>query len=110
MTVNLSDEELDACVKFMDYYQSDENVAEYGEYYNVPLPVQGAEAPAEQVNVNGMLETSNENGTFTITDQAFPTEVADVLFNAQDAVANGEMTPEDAAANIQKAIEEYQAK
>ena len=107
---NLSDEELDACVKFMDYYQSDENVAEYGEYYNVPLPVQGAEAPAEQVNVNGMLETSNENGTFTITDQAFPTEVADVLFNAQDAVANGEMTPEDAAANIQKAIEEYQAK
>lgn len=92
------------------YYQSDENVAEYGEYYNVPLPVQGAEAPAEQVNVNGMLETSNENGTFTITDQAFPTEVADVLFNAQDAVANGEMTPEDAAANIQKAIEEYQAK
>lgn len=72
--------------------------------------VQGADAPAEQVNVNGMLETSNENGTFTITDQAFPTEVADVLFNAQDAVANGEMTPEDAAANIQKAIEEYQAK
>ena len=107
---NLSDEELDACVKFMDYYQSDENVEKYGEYYNVPLPVQGAEAPAEQVNVNGMLETSNENGTFTITDQAFPTEVADVLFNAQDAVANGEMTPEDAAANIQKAIEEYQAK
>ena len=54
--LNLSDEELDACVKFMDYYQSDENVAEYGEYYNVPLPVQGAEAPAEQVNVNGMLK------------------------------------------------------
>ena len=107
---NLSDEELDACVKFMDYYQSDENVEKYGEYYNVPLPVQGAEAPAEQVNVNGMLETSNENGTFTITDQAFPTEVADVLFNAQDAIANGEMTPEEGAANIQKAIEDYQAK
>ena len=107
---NLSDEELDACVKFMDYYYSDDSVDQYGEYYNLPLPKQGKKAPADQVNVDGMLETSNTNGTFTITDQAFPTEVADVLFNAQDAVANGEMTAEEAAANIQKAIEEYQAK
>lgn len=107
---NLSDEELDACVKFMDYYQSDENVEKYGEYYNVPLPVQGAEVPENQINVEGMLETANKNGIFTITDQAFPTEVADVLFNVQDAIANGEMTPEEGAANIQKAIEDYQAK
>ena len=107
---NLSDEELDACVKFMDYYYSDDSVDQYGEYYNLPLPTQGKKAPADQVNVDGMLETSNTNGTFTITDQAFPTEVADVLFNAQDAVANDEMTPEEAASNIQKAIEEYQAK
>ena len=107
---NLSDEELDACVKFMDYYYSDDSVDQYGEYYNLPLPKQGKKAPADQVNVDGMLETSNTNGTFTITDQAFPTEVADVLFNAQDAVANDEMTPEEAASNIQKAIEEYLAK
>ena len=107
---NLSDEELDACVKFMDYYYSDDSVDQYGEYYNLPLPKQGKKAPADQVNVDGMLETSNTNGTFTITDQAFPTEVADVLFNAQDAVANDEMTPGEAASNIQKAIEEYQAK
>ena len=105
-----SDEELDACVKFMDYYYSDDSVDQYGEYYNLPLPKQGKKAPADQVNVDGMLETSNTNGTFTITDQAFPTEVADVLFNAQDAVANDEMTPDEAASNIQKAIEEYQAK
>lgn len=97
-------------MKFMDYYYSDDSVDQYGEYYNLPLPKQGKKAPADQVNVDGMLETSNTNGTFTITDQAFPTEVADVLFNAQDAVANGEMTAEEAAANIQKAIEEYQAK
>ena len=107
---NLSDEELDACVKFMDYYYSDDSVDQYGEYYNLPLPKQGKKAPADQVNVDGMLEASNTNGTFTITDQAFPTEVADVLFNAQDAVANDEMTPEEAASNIQKAIEEYHAK
>lgn len=107
---NLSEEELDACVKFMEYYQSDENVAEYGAYYNLPLPKNGAKAPEDQMNVDSMIETSNTNGTFTITDQAFPTEVADALFNAQDAIANGQMTPEEGAANIQAAIEAYQAK
>ena len=107
--VNLTEEELDACVIFMDYYYSDENVAQYGEYYNLPLPKEGATAPEEQVNVDAMIETSNTNGTFTITDQAFPTEVADVLFNAQDAIANNQMTPEEAAANIQTAIEAYLA-
>ena len=107
---NLDDEKLDAAVKFADYYYSDENVAQYGEYYNLPLPVNGATAPEEQLNVMGMIETSNTNGTFTITDQAMPTEVADVLFNAQDAIATGDMTPEEGAANIQAAIEAYQAK
>ena len=107
---NLSDEELDACVKFMDYYYSEENVANYGEYYNLPLPKVGATAPEEQVNVDGMIETSNENGIFTITDQSFPTEVADVLFSAQDAIANGQMEPAEAAKEIQTAIENYLAK
>ena len=33
-----------------------------------------------------------------------------VLFNCQDAVANGQMDPADAGADIQAAIEEYNAK
>ncbi len=107
---NLTEEELDACVKFMDYYYGDECVAEYSQYFNFPLPKTGSTAPADQLNVDGMIAMSNENGTFTITDQAFPTEVADVLFNAQDAIANDQMTPEEGAANIQAAIEAYLAK
>lgn len=107
---DLTEEELDACVKFMDYYYNAENVETYSEYYNFPLPKQGEKAPEEQVNVDEMIESSNANGIFTITDQAFPTEVADVLFNAQDAIANGEMEPADAAKNIQAAIESYLAK
>lgn len=107
---NLSEEEVEACVKFMDYYNSEENVEKYGEYYALPLPKMGSTAPAEQVNVDSMIETSNENGIFTITDQALPTEVADVLFNAQDAIANGQMEPADAAKDIQTAIENYLAK
>ena len=50
---------------------------------------------------------SSVNSTFTITDQAFPTQVADVLFRNQDAIAYGQTTPAVAAKEIQKAIEEY---
>ena len=109
---NLSDEKLAACVEYMDCLFSDDVVAnpDLAKYYNLPLPKDGAKAPEEQLNVNTMLETSNTNGTFTITDQAFPTEVADVLFNCQDAVATGSMTPEEPGALIQAAIEAYLAK
>lgn len=107
---NLTPEELDAAVRFMDFYHGDEMTAQYSEYFNFPLPVNGAEVPAEQCNVGPMIATSGENGTFTITDQAFPTEVADVLFKAQEGIADGSMTPEQSAADIQAAIEAYLAK
>lgn len=107
---NLTDEELEAAVSFMDFYYSKENVDTYGEYYNLPLPKQDAEMPAGQPNVEILLNTSDENGIFTITDQAFPTEVADVLFAVQDGIANGEITPEAGAKDIQEAIETYKNK
>lgn len=109
---NLDDAKLAACVEYQDYLYSDEVAAnpDLSKYYNMPLPKVGAKAPAEQINVDEMLEISNTNGTFTITDQAFPTEVADVLFNCQDAVAVGEMTPEEPGALIQAAIDAYLAK
>lgn len=102
-----SEEEVEACMKFLDYYFSEDVVKEYSEYYNLPLPVVGAEMPEGQPNVEKLINISNENGTFTITDQAFPNEVADVLFNVQDSIANGAMTPEEGAKEIQKGIEAY---
>lgn len=108
--VNNTESQLDACMKFMDYYYNEENVEKYAEYYNMPLPLKNPEMPEGQPNVPTLLALGEENGTFTITDQAFPTEVADVLFNAQDAIANGQMTPEDGATNIQNAIEDYNNK
>ena len=109
---NLTEEELDAAMKYMDAIFNLEVTAnpEYAKYFNLPLPIVGAEAPVEQINVDEMLTTSNENGTFTITDQAFPTEVADVLFDCQDAVATGNMDPSEPGALIQAAIEAYLAK
>lgn len=107
---NNTPEEMEAGIKFMDYYYSEEVANRYAKYYNMPLPKQGAEMPAGQPNVEKMLKMSSENSTFTITDQAFPTQVADVLFRVQDAIAYGQMTPEAGAAAIQKAIEDYTSK
>jgi raffinose/stachyose/melibiose transport system substrate-binding protein len=105
--VNNTPAEMEAGIRFMDYYYSEEVADRYSAYYTMPRPFKGAKMPAGQPNVERMMEMSSKNSTFTITDQAFPTQVADVLFRAQDAIAYGQMTPETAAANIQKAIEDY---
>ena len=105
-----TDKEIEACVRFMDFYQSEEMVSQYAEFYNLPLPVQGAEMPEGQPNVAKLMEMSATNGTFTITDQAFPPEVADVLFKVQDDIAGGTTTPEEGAKAIQAGIEAYKAK
>jgi raffinose/stachyose/melibiose transport system substrate-binding protein len=107
---NLSREKLDACIKFLDFYYSKETIARFGEYFNLPLPRLDSEMPPNQPNVPVMLAASNKNGTFTITDQAFPTEIADELFRVQDGIANNQITPRDGAARIQAAIEAYQKK
>jgi raffinose/stachyose/melibiose transport system substrate-binding protein len=44
------------------------------------------------------------------TDQAFQSELLHVLFEVQDAVVLGELTPEQAAARMQEAAEEWKAK
>lgn len=103
-------EETNACTTFFDYYNSEENVAQYSEHYSQPRPYQGAKMPEGQPNVANLIGLSQANGTFTITDQAFPAEVADVLFNVQSAIANNEMTPEVGAAKIAEAIEAYENK
>lgn len=105
---NNTPEELEACIKYVDYYY--EHVMEYDESYILPKSFADSPMPEGQPNVAGLFTIADENGTFTITDQAFPTEVADVLFNCQDAVANGDMQPSEAGAAIQEAIETYKNK
>jgi raffinose/stachyose/melibiose transport system substrate-binding protein len=101
--------EFEASMRYTQYYNSQENADLYPTGFNLPLPLIGATMPAGQPNVTIMMDTSNTNGTFTITDQAFPTEIADSLFAAQDAIATGTMEPADGAKSIQAAIEKYQA-
>lgn len=105
-----TDAETDAITSFFDYYYSDENVEQYPQYYAQPLPYKGAKMPEGQPDVANLIGLSQTNGTFTITDQAFPAEVADVLFSVQSAIADHNMTPEDGAAKIAEAIEAYKNK
>jgi raffinose/stachyose/melibiose transport system substrate-binding protein len=107
---NFTREKVDAAVKFLDFFYGKDHVNKYSEYYNLPLPRLDADMPAGQPNVPAMLQTANRNGTFTVTDQAFPTEVSDALFQVQDGVATGETTPEQGAAIIQAAIRTYLSK
>ncbi len=108
--VNNTEAQIDAGLKFLDYYHSAENIEKYGAYYNLPLPVVDPVYPEGLPNVPIMIGLAEANGTFTITDQAFPTEIADALFNVQDAIANGEMQPAEGATKIQAAIEAYHSK
>ena len=109
---NLSDDELKAAMLFTEKWFSDDVSTVYPDDFNLPLPYQGAEIadPDHQPHVMDMLNYSSENGTFTITDQALPSECADVLFSGQDAIANGQSTPEEVAKNVEASIESYKAK
>ncbi len=104
-----SDAEMEACADWMDWLYSDAMVKKYEKYYKLPLPLRHGELPANYPNVVELITAADKNGTFTITDQAFPTQVADALFAAQDAIASGQMTPQEGAKNIQNAISQYLA-
>jgi raffinose/stachyose/melibiose transport system substrate-binding protein len=102
--MNLSPEKLDTCVKFMDYSFNKDIAAKTNILNAARLD---AEIPKNQLNVPSIYAASNKYGTFTITDQAFPTEVADELFRVQDGIALNQVTPQQGAARIQAAIEAY---
>lgn len=108
---NLSQAEVEATVAFLDYYFAAHNVEAFPSDYSLPVPQYGRadEVPTELVNVIPIMNYMSNNGAFTITDQALPTEVLDAFFMAQDSVALGTMTPVEAASFIQRAIEDFRA-
>lgn len=106
----LSSDELDASVKYADFVFKQTNIDKYSQILSGPLPIKTATMPTDKPDVKSMLDNSSKKGTFTITDQAFPSTVADVLFKNQDALYSGTTTPKAAADAIQKAIDTYKTK
>jgi raffinose/stachyose/melibiose transport system substrate-binding protein len=102
----VSDAELDAAMKFMDFYYGLETIEAHPTNYKYPCPIKGTGLPEEYVNTALMVEAVSANGSFTIGDQALPKEVATALFSVQDMVGLG-TSPEDGAAAMQDAIDQY---
>lgn len=107
LNVNLDSARLDACMKYLNYVYSNENANRYASGINVPLPRIDATVPADRPNSALLRDYVSKNGGFTITDQAFPTVVADALFKVQDALVNGQITPKQGASTVQAAIDTY---
>jgi len=108
---NLTPAELEMAVKFLDYFFEPHNIEAFPTMYGTPIPMIGREGdiPPEHLNIPTMFEIASANGTFTINDQALPPIVVDTLFAVMDYVSLGSMTPEAAAAEMQRAVERHQA-
>jgi raffinose/stachyose/melibiose transport system substrate-binding protein len=50
-----------------------------------------------------------EVGLYLPTDQAVPQEIVNAFWQAQDSIVLGTTTPENAAAQVQQAVEAYKA-
>ena len=106
---NITDEELNAAIRFLDYLFEQHNVDAHPTLFAMPIPQIGREdgVPPELVNVPSIFATASANGAFTISDQALPPIVCDALFDVLDYLALGQMTPEEAASHMQRAIERH---
>lgn len=105
----LSNEELDAAIKFAEFYISDEVSDKLGGLVKHPRAYKDAKIPSTLPLVPDMLADMSKYGTFNISDQALPQDVVNKLFQAQDSVATGNMTPQKAAEFMKQEIDTYKS-
>ncbi|GGG08343.1 ABC transporter substrate-binding protein [Paenibacillus abyssi] len=99
---------MDATVKLGEYITSLEVVNKYIDTYGTPATL-NVTFTDNTPHVKPLLDMAT-NGGFLITDQALPQEVVQKLFEAQDKVALGEWTPQQAAEEMDKAVNDYKSK
>jgi raffinose/stachyose/melibiose transport system substrate-binding protein len=67
--------------------------------------VRGAEPDANERPLSAeVAEIAANNPFYTIMDQAFPPELANTYFEIQSQVLQGQLSPEDAAKQMQEAV------
>jgi raffinose/stachyose/melibiose transport system substrate-binding protein len=98
---SVTDAEFNAIVAYLEFF--------YANHQPTPSALQAAEIPPQFVNSREIIASASRLGTFTITDQALPPIVLDALFAVQDYLAMEQMTPEEAASHMQRAIERHLA-
>lgn len=104
----LSEEKLEAAMLFWDYYYSDESLEAHSSIEQ-PTALAGAELPENYSLAEGVLEDIEAKGGFSTMDLKIPAEIMSQYFAVQDAVILGQTAPENAGAEMQAAIESYQA-
>ena len=95
-------------MKFWDYYFSNESIAAHAEIEQ-PTAVTGDPLSSSMALADGLLEAINEAGSYTTSDLNIPDEVVSVLFSAEEKVVLGEIEPAEYGAEVQAAIDAYQA-
>ncbi len=105
---NVTDAQLDAIVKFWDFYYNGDENPEFSKIEQ-PIALKDAKLPESLAVAEGVMELMDGCGIYTPTDQALPAQVADQLFAAQDSVVIGDMQPMEVGAAVQAAIDTYQA-
>jgi raffinose/stachyose/melibiose transport system substrate-binding protein len=103
----LSKEKLDAAMKFADFVYSPESIQKYGPLIKQPVPRLDNKLPDKLTMTAQMIDDLNKYGSYTITDQGLTQEVRDKFFEAQQSIATGVMTPEQAAKFMEGAVKSY---
>ncbi|MFD0695962.1 hypothetical protein ACFQZT_17940 [Paenibacillus sp. GCM10027628] len=98
----------EAAVKLGEYLTSVNVVNKYIEEYGSPATL-NTKISDKTPHLKEMLDSAND-GAFLIMDQALPQQVIQKVFEAQDRVALGEWTPQQAAQEIDKAATDYKNK
>lgn len=108
INANATPEEVNSCLLFLEYCASEEANEAIGDLAKYPLPVKDAYIPENMALVEKIIE-QEANGTYLILDQALPQEIVDKLFEMQDSVALGIVTPEQAAQTLSQTVADYKA-
>jgi raffinose/stachyose/melibiose transport system substrate-binding protein len=75
-----------------------------------PRPIVGFLPPEDRPTGIKMTKwIQGEAQLYLPTDQALPQELVNAFFQAQDSIVLGTLTPEEAAAQMQKAVDDYKA-
>ena len=105
---NLNEKKLAAVMKFVDFIYSPESIQKYMPLIKQPVSRLDNKLPDKYSMTAQMLKDMEKYGSYTISDMGLPSEVIYKFFEAQDSVATGIMTPEQAAEFMEDAIKAYQ--
>ncbi|WP_319477972.1 extracellular solute-binding protein [Marispirochaeta aestuarii] len=109
LSAKLTDRELEAAIDFTDTLFSQEVIDAVGGSVQHPVANSKIPVPADQPIVQEVTDALAEHGGFLITDQGLPQEVVTKLFEVQDAVASGKMTPAEVGPFMKKISDTYLA-